>query len=107
MATHYGRRVERCGVIVILLALGFGVLMVDRTPAQPPVAQVPGPPPTCDDQLRAGRIQLQATTLSQLRERSEAAQALAIQEKEIERLRGELTALKKPASVPALPEGQK
>lgn len=80
---------------LVVLALGGG-----SAAAQPQL----GPPPpaglSCEDQLREVRVNLQITTLGQIRERAEAARELAQLMKQVEALRAEQAAMK--AAIEAL-----
>ena len=69
-------------------------------------AQAPEPPLSCSDTLRAVQINLHATTMSQLRERGEAARELAALHKRIEQLQAEVVKLtpKKDAPKPEAPK---
>ena len=86
---------------LIRLTLILGLLLL----AVPVAAQAPGPPLSCDDHLRASQIQLQATTLSQIRERGDAARELAALHKQIEQLQAQVVKLtpKKDPPKPAAP----
>ena len=68
-------------------------------------AQPPAPPLPCEDDRAATRIQLHATTMSQLRERGDFARELAATQKEITRLTAEVSGLqaKLKAATPAPP----
>lgn len=76
---------------------GLGLMLIASgvTSAQPPA-----PPLSCDDHLRAAQIQLQATTLSQIRERGEAARELAALHKRIEQLQAEVVKLTPKTTTP-------
>ena len=75
--------------------------------AGPVQAQAPAPPLACDDHLRASQIQLQATTMSQLRERGDAARELAALHKRIEQLQAEVVKLRPKKEQPAPKEEKK
>jgi TolA-binding protein len=59
-------------------------------------AEAQTPPPTCPDQLRAAQLQLQATVVSQLRERGDAAREIVMLQKRIEELQAEVAKLATP-----------
>ena len=67
----------------------------------------PAPPPSCDDHLRASQIQLQATTMSQLRERGDAARELAALQKRVEQLQAEVVTLRPKKEQPTPKEEKK
>ena len=92
----------RTSRVVLLLTVGLLVMGSERdlrrlleVPAAE--AQAPPTPLSCEDRLRASTIQLHATTVSQLRERGEAAQEIAALQKRLEQLAAEVATLKKPA----------
>lgn len=92
-----------------------GALLVVLLAAGSVAAQAPAPASpaglSCEDQVRETRVNLQITTLGQIRERAEAAREIAQLMKQVDALRAEaaavkaaLEALKKPATpAPAAP----
>ena len=71
-----------------------GLLVSGGLALTPVWAQAPSPL-TCEDHLLADRVNLNATTLSQVRERVEASREIARLMKEVETLRAALAAVTK------------
>ena len=71
-----------------------GLLVSGGLAINPVWAQAPSPL-TCEDHLLADRLNLNATTVSQVRERAEASREIARLMREIETLRARLAATEK------------
>lgn len=85
--------------VAVLLVMTLGMLPLVATAQAPPAA------PACDDDLRATRIHVEAVTLSQIRERGDAARAIGALQKRLEQLAVEVETLKKAAKpTPAEPK---